>query len=91
MDYTLAVLLSLLQIFNVCTAAPLPAEVVKMKSKVKWMAEQLVVRLDKDFQVIFMILFMVTHNLFISFCVFLLNPVPSPAAGPSWPHTQSAR
>ncbi|XP_071357092.1 leptin a [Trachinotus anak] len=51
MDYTLALLLSLLQVLSLCTAAPLPAEVVKMKSKVKWMAEQLVVRLDKDFQV----------------------------------------
>ncbi|XP_044050722.1 leptin-like [Siniperca chuatsi] len=51
MDYTLAVLFSLLQVLSVGTAAPLPVEVVKMKSKVKWMAEQLVVRLDKDFQV----------------------------------------
>lgn len=51
MDYTLALLVSLLQLLSVCTAAPLPVEVVKMKSKVKWMAEQLVVRLDKDFQV----------------------------------------
>ncbi|XP_019934404.1 leptin-like [Paralichthys olivaceus] len=49
MDYTLALLFSLLQVLSVCTAAPLPAEVVMMKSKVKWMAEQLVVRLDKDF------------------------------------------
>lgn len=70
MDYTLAVLLSLLQLFYVGTAAPLPVEVVKMKSKVKWMAEQLVVRLDKDFKVIFMVQFMVTQDLFISFCVF---------------------
>lgn len=70
MDYTLAVLLSLLQLFNVGTAAPLPVEVVKMKSKVKWMAEQLVVRLDKDFQVIFMVPFTLTLNLIISFCVF---------------------
>ncbi|XP_039989751.1 leptin-like [Xiphias gladius] len=51
MDYTLALLFSLLQLLSVCTAAPLPVEVVKMKSKVKWMAEQLIVRLDKDFQV----------------------------------------
>ncbi|XP_068459765.1 leptin-like [Clinocottus analis] len=51
MDLTLAFLLSLLHILNVCSAAPLPAEVVKMKSKVKWMAELLVVRLNKDFQV----------------------------------------
>lgn len=51
MDYTLALLLSLLQLLSVGTAAPVPVEVVKMKSKVKWMAEQLVVKLDKDFQV----------------------------------------
>ncbi|XP_045893492.1 leptin-like [Micropterus dolomieu] len=51
MDYTLAVLFSILQVLSVGSAAPLPVEVVKMKSKVKWMAEQLVVRLDKDFQV----------------------------------------
>ncbi|XP_029379349.1 leptin a [Echeneis naucrates] len=49
MDYTLALLFSL-TLVSLCTAAPLPVEVVKMKSKVKWMAEQLVVRLDKDFQ-----------------------------------------
>ncbi|XP_031723062.1 leptin-like [Anarrhichthys ocellatus] len=35
---------------SVCSAAPLPVEVVTMKLKVKWMAEQLVVRLNKDFQ-----------------------------------------
>ncbi|XP_034541893.1 leptin-like isoform X2 [Notolabrus celidotus] len=51
MHYTLALLFSLLQLLTVCTAAPLSVEVVKMKSKVKWMAEQLVVRLNKDFQV----------------------------------------
>ncbi|XP_068579455.1 leptin a [Cebidichthys violaceus] len=51
MDYTLALLFSLLHVLSVCSAAPLPVEVVKMKSKVKWMAEQLVVRLNKDFQV----------------------------------------
>lgn len=55
-------LFSLLQILSVGTAAPLPVEVVKMKSKVKWMAEQLVVRLDKDFQVNFLVLFMVTET-----------------------------
>lgn len=52
-------LFSLLQILSVGTAAPLSVEVVKMKSKVKWMAEQLVVRLDKDFQVNLLVLFMV--------------------------------
>nr|XP_046250220.1 leptin-like [Scatophagus argus]XP_046250221.1 leptin-like [Scatophagus argus] len=51
MDYTLALLFSLLQLLSVGTAAPLPTEVVNMKSKVKWMAEQLVVRLNRDFQV----------------------------------------
>lgn len=51
MDYTLALLISLLQLLTVGTAAPLSVEVVKMKSKVKWMAEQLVVKLDKSFQV----------------------------------------
>lgn len=51
MDYTLALLFSLLQLLSMGSAAPLPAEVVKMKSKVKWMAEQLVVRLDKDLEV----------------------------------------
>uniref|UniRef100_A0A3P8T1T2 Leptin n=1 Tax=Amphiprion percula TaxID=161767 RepID=A0A3P8T1T2_AMPPE len=50
MDYTLVFLLSLLQVLSLCTAAPVPAEVVKMKSKVKWMAEQLVVKLNRDFQ-----------------------------------------
>uniref|UniRef100_UPI0037E7EE2A leptin-like n=1 Tax=Semicossyphus pulcher TaxID=241346 RepID=UPI0037E7EE2A len=51
MHYTLALLFPLLQLLSVGTAAPLSVEVVKMKSKVKWMAEQLVVRLNKDFQV----------------------------------------
>uniref|UniRef100_A0A3Q3WG24 Leptin n=1 Tax=Mola mola TaxID=94237 RepID=A0A3Q3WG24_MOLML len=51
MDYSLALLFSLLQLLSVVTAHPVPAEVVKMKSKVKWMAEQLVVRLNNDFQV----------------------------------------
>lgn len=50
MDYTLALLFSLLQALSLCTAAPVSAEVLKMKSKVKGMAEQLIVRLDKDFQ-----------------------------------------
>ncbi|XP_034444537.1 leptin-like [Hippoglossus hippoglossus] len=50
MDYTLALLFSLLQVLSVCSAAPVPPEVMMMKSKVKWMAEQLVDRLDKDFK-----------------------------------------
>lgn len=51
MDYSLAVALSLLQLLNVGAAAPLPGDVVRMKAKVKWMADQLVVKLNKDFQV----------------------------------------
>ncbi|XP_034735108.1 leptin-like [Etheostoma cragini] len=51
MEYTLALVFSLLHVLSVGTAAPLPVEVVKMRSKVKWMADQLVVRLNKDFQV----------------------------------------
>lgn len=53
MDYTLAFALSLLQL-SMCTPAPVTPEVVnvgKMKTKVKWMAEQLLARLDRDFQV----------------------------------------
>lgn len=53
MDSTLAFALSLLQL-SLCTPVPVTqdvANVVKMKTKVKWMAEQLVVRLDRDFQV----------------------------------------
>ncbi|KAG7217447.1 hypothetical protein INR49_021615 [Caranx melampygus] len=50
MDYTLALLFFLLQALSLCTAAPVSAEVLKMKSKVKGMAEQLILRLDKDFQ-----------------------------------------
>lgn len=50
MDYTLVFLLSLLQVLNLSTAAPVPAEVVKMKSKVKWMTEQLVIKLNRDFE-----------------------------------------
>ncbi|XP_063337220.1 leptin-like [Pelmatolapia mariae] len=51
MDYGLVLLFPLFQALSMGTAAPLPVEVVTMKSKVKWMAEQLVVRLDKDIQV----------------------------------------
>lgn len=51
MDYSLAVTLTLLQLLNVGSTAPVPGDVTKMKSKVKWMAEQLVVKLNKDFQV----------------------------------------
>lgn len=64
MDYTLPILFSLLQLVSGRpTAAPGAAEVVKMKSKVKWMAEQLVVRLDKDFQVTCKTFLMVTRIL----------------------------
>lgn len=51
MHYSVALLFCLLPVFSVGTAAPLSAEVVKMKSRVKWMAEQLVARLNRDFQV----------------------------------------
>lgn len=53
LHYTLAFALSLLQL-SMCTPVPVTPEVVnvvKMKTKVKWMAEQLVARLDRDFQV----------------------------------------
>lgn len=56
MDYSLALLFSFLQLLSVSMAAPAPVleDVVKMKSKVKWMAEQLVVKLNKDFQVTYL-------------------------------------
>lgn len=53
LPYTLAFALPLLQL-STCTPVPITPEVVnvvKVKTKVKWMAEQLVVRLDRDFQV----------------------------------------
>nr|AKM16801.1 leptin A [Scomber japonicus] len=51
MDYsTLTLLISLSQLLSVGTAAPLSVEVGKMKIKVKWMAEQLVAKLN-NFQV----------------------------------------
>lgn len=77
MDYTLALLFSLLHLLSVATAAPLPVEVVTMKSKVKWRAEQLLVRLNslhqQDFQVIFMVLFVVTLNLKLLFFLLFLT------------------
>ncbi|XP_029009675.1 leptin-like [Betta splendens] len=51
MDYTLALLFSLMHILHVTTAAPLPPEVVKMKTKVKGMSELLVRRLNEDLQI----------------------------------------
>ncbi|XP_022068836.1 leptin-like [Acanthochromis polyacanthus] len=48
MDYTLVFLLSLLQVLSLTTANSLSEAV--MKSKVKWMAEQLVVKVNRDFQ-----------------------------------------
>lgn len=51
MDYGLVLLFSLFQALSMGTAAPLPVEEVTMKSKVKWMAEQLLVRLDTDTEV----------------------------------------
>lgn len=89
MDYTLALLFSLLQLLSVGTAAPVPVEVVKMKSKVKWMAEQLVVRLDKDFQVMCNSLCGDTESEAFTTVVFLTGScVCSPAVGPCWPATQ---
>ena len=71
MDYTLALLFSLLQVFSLCSAAPVPPEVVILKSKVKWMAEQLVDRLDKDFRVRVVVLF-VTNLIFHRNCSLLV-------------------
>ncbi|XP_071767594.1 leptin-like [Centroberyx gerrardi] len=52
MDYTLALLLfSLLQIFNVGSAASLSGEAVNMRTKIKFNVGQLVWRIDRDFQV----------------------------------------
>lgn len=53
LHYTLPFALSLLQL-SMCTPVSITPEVVnvvKVKTKAKWMAEQLVVRLDRDFQV----------------------------------------
>ncbi|KAK5867510.1 hypothetical protein PBY51_011992 [Eleginops maclovinus] len=50
MDNTLALLFSLLFIFSVGTAAPLPMDVVNMKSRVKVISETLLSRLKKGFQ-----------------------------------------
>lgn len=50
MDYTLALVLSLLQL-SVCMVTPAPLEagnVVKMKNKVKRMAEQLLVQMETN-------------------------------------------
>lgn len=49
---SLAFLLPLLHLLSICTAASLPMEVVKVKSNVKQLSEQLLVRL-KNFQVRF--------------------------------------
>lgn len=77
MDYSLVLLFSLLHILSVGTAAPLQSEVIKMKSKVKWMAEQLVVKLNRDFQV-FVVLIMMTEFMCVHFfkmlCSFLQEP-----------------
>ncbi|XP_029909964.1 leptin-like [Myripristis murdjan] len=52
MDNTMALfLLSLLQIFSAGTAAPLPGDIVTMRSKIKLNAEQLVYKIERDFQV----------------------------------------
>lgn len=61
MDYSIvAILFSLLHVFNVGTAAPLPVEVEK--AKVERMAKQLIVKLNKDFQVIFVVLSVATQS-----------------------------
>lgn len=57
---TLTLLISLSQILSMGTAAPLSVEVVKMKVKVRGMAKQLVVKLTKDLQVIFVVVSVVT-------------------------------
>lgn len=55
MDHTLVLLLPLLQLLSVGTAAPLSGEVedpkIKLRNKVKWMAELLLNRLNIKFQV----------------------------------------
>ncbi|XP_068595557.1 leptin-like [Brachionichthys hirsutus] len=51
MDYILAILFSVMHMVSVGTAAPVTMDVVLMKSKVKWMAEQLVVKLDKNVEI----------------------------------------
>lgn len=50
MDYTLALALALLQL-SVCTPVPVMQDSGRMKTKAKWMVEQLVVRLNENFQV----------------------------------------
>lgn len=50
MDYTPVFLFSLLQVLSLSTAAPVPTEAMKMKSKVRGMADQLVFKLNRDFQ-----------------------------------------
>lgn len=71
MDSSVALLLTLLQLLDAGSAAPVPADVVKMKAKVKWMAEQLVVKLNKDFQVTCRTLFLVPPT------------PPTPRSGPT--------
>lgn len=53
MDYTLALVMALLQL-SVCMAAPVTRDLVnieRMKTTVTWMAQQLVVRMDRTFPV----------------------------------------
>ncbi|XP_068169753.1 leptin-like [Antennarius striatus] len=51
MDYILAILFSLLHILSVGTAVPVTMDTVLMKLKVKWMAGQLVVKLEKNVEI----------------------------------------
>ena len=83
MDYsTLTLLISLSQLLSVGTAAPLSVEVGKMKIKVKWMAEQLVAKLN-NFQVIFVVLAVATESVVdTSFYNHHFNHVVS--AGSCW-------
>ncbi|XP_041652175.1 leptin-like [Cheilinus undulatus] len=52
MHYNPAILFSLLQLVSLGTSVPLPSDMVKMKAKVKWMTEQLVIKLTRNFRVL---------------------------------------
>lgn len=67
MDHILALVLALLPL-SVCVALPGAREAVnveKMKTKVTWMAQRLVVRMDRNFPV--------TRHLFHNRCSFLIS------------------
>lgn len=67
MDNTLALLFPLLFIFSVGTAAPLPMDVVNMKSTVKRISETLVNSLNQHLQVTFIVLFAMEINSWMSY------------------------